>query len=166
MRSVVRGLALGCLLWLPGGPPGAQATTAPPLTLQQQARKAEVIVRAVLGERTTVTEGEVTYQVYPLTVSETLVGDAASLPQHGGRPALFFLQGLGDLPPLASGQEVIALLYTRRLDSPLVGFNQGLYAIINGAVGNAAGAARDAAGTELTDPAKLRDAIRAAREAR
>ncbi|PNY80875.1 hypothetical protein [Deinococcus koreensis] len=160
MNARLRALTLAALLPLALAP-AAQATTAPPLTLEQQARKADVIVRATLGAVTNVTEGGVSYQVYPLTITETLVGDAASLPQSGGRPALFFLQGLADLPALTTGQDVIALLYARRLDSPLVGFNQGLYPVTNGAV-----KAKTAAGADITDPAKLRDAIRAAREAR
>lgn len=113
---------------------GALATTAPVLTLPEQARKAEVIVRARLGTAGTVTEGTVTYVVYPLTVTETIAGDAGSLPQQDGRPALYFLQGLGDLPTMAAGQEAVLLLYRSRLDSPLVGFNQGLYPIVNGQV--------------------------------
>lgn len=157
VKALLRNLTLALLL--PGALGSlAQATTAPPLSLEQQAKKADVIVRATLGAVTTVTEGEVSYQVYPLTITETLVGDAGSIPQSGGKPALFFLQGLADLPALANGQEVIALLYARRLDSPLVGFNQGLYPVTNGAV-----KAKNAAGVEITDPAKLRDAIRAAR---
>ena len=138
----------------------AWATTAPPLTLAQQVKKAEVIVRGTLGPAVTVKEGEVTYLAYPLTVAETITGDAARLPQNDGKPALFFLQGLADLPELRSGQEVFALLYTRKLDSPLVGFNQGLYPVTDGKV--SAGDAK----TPITDPAKLRDAIRAALEAK
>lgn len=170
---------------------GAGATAVTPLTLAQQAQKAEVIVRATLGTPTTDKEGDVTYTVYPLTVTETIAGDAASLPQHMGQPALFFLQGVQDLPALSGGQEVFALLYARKADSPLVGFNQGLYPVTNGAVsvsptgvaatGTGAGtsttsptsgttasgsaATAPAAGT-ITDPAALRDAIRAAREKR
>ena len=168
----------------------AGATAVTPLTLAQQAQKAEVIVRATLGTPTTAKEGDVTYTVYPLTVTETVAGDAASLPQHLGQPALFFLQGVQDLPALGGGQEVFALLYSRRADSPLVGFNQGLYPVTNGAVsvspaGSAAttstsspttsptststasgsAATAPAAGT-ITDPTALRDAIRAAREKR
>ncbi|WP_051655398.1 hypothetical protein [Deinococcus marmoris] len=136
----------------------AGATTAPPLTLAQQVGKAEVIVRGTLGTAVSVKEGEVTYLAYPLTVAETITGDAARLPQNDGKPALFFLQGLADLPNLKSGQEVFALLYVRKQDSPLVGFNQGLYPVTDGKV--TAGDIK----TPITDPAKLRDAIRAALE--
>ncbi|WP_199805807.1 hypothetical protein [Deinococcus ficus] len=111
------------------------ATTAPELTLQQQARKADVIVRAVLGAATTVKEGDVTYTVIPLAeIKDAVAGDVARLPVHEGKPALFFLRGVDDLPTLGSGQEVFALLYAARADSPLVGFNQGLYPVVNGQV--------------------------------
>ena len=113
----------------------ACATTAPALTLEAQAKKAEVIIRAVLGPPATVQDGAVTYLAYPIAeLKETVAGNAASLPQHEGKPALFFLQGAQDLPTLQAGQEVFALLYARKLDSPLVGFNQGLYPVVNGSV--------------------------------
>ena len=137
----------------------AQATTAPPLTLTQQAQKAEVIVRATLGALKTVKDGDVTYQVYPLDVAEVIAGDPAKLPQYEGKPALFVLQGTQDLPALTPKQEVIALLYARRLDSPLVGFSQGWYPVQDGKV-----TAGDAE-SPITDPAALRDAIRKARGA-
>ncbi|UBV42959.1 hypothetical protein LAJ19_01670 [Deinococcus taeanensis] len=134
----------------------ALATTAPTLTLAQQAQKAEVIVRATLGTPAEVRDGDVTYLAYPLTVAETLSGDASRLPQQEGAPALVVLKGLEDLPELRAGLEVVALLYASRLDSPLVGFNQGLYAVTNGAV---------KAGDITTLP-KLREAILAARGSR
>lgn len=113
----------------------AHATTAPVLTLEAQAKKAEVIIRAVLGTPATVQDGAVTYLAYPIAeLKETVAGNPASLPQHEGKPALFFLQGAQDLPTLQAGQEVFALLYARKLDSPLVGFNQGLYPVVNGSV--------------------------------
>ncbi|GAA0515712.1 hypothetical protein [Deinococcus depolymerans] len=173
---------LAGLLGLTGA---ARATTAPPLTLAQQARKAEVIVRATLGTPAEVRDGDVTYVAYPLTVTETIAGDPASLPRQGGAPALLFLKGVADLPDLRSGQDVIALLYAGRFDSPLVGFNQGFYPVVNGslvpgvsvtpavtAVTPATPAVPPAAtptppATEtITDPAKLRAAILAAREVR
>ena len=66
---------------------------------------------------------------------------------------------MADLPAFAAGQEAVALLYARRLDSPLVGFSQGWYPVVGGKV---------TAGDRekpITDPAALRDAIRAARGA-
>lgn len=190
LAGALRGALLAGLLGLGA----AQATVAPTLSLEQQARKAEVIVRATLGPPAEVRDGDVTYVAYPLTVTETIAGDPASLPRQGGAPALLFLKGLADLPDLRAGQDVIALLYSARLDSPLVGFNQGLYPVVNGSLVPgvtlaAAPAAPSAPGTPptsaatptaatspaattpppatvVTDPARLRAAILAAREAR
>ena len=132
---IVTTLLLGGLL--AGG--AVRATTFTPLTLVQQARKADVIVQATIGIPTTVTEGTQVYAVYPLKVSETLAGDAATLPQTvgsqgGGSPALFILSGVEGAPVFQSGQEAVLLLYKGRLDSPLVGFTQGAYLVANGQV--------------------------------
>lgn len=127
-------LILLAALALGAGPLTAGATTVPTLTLTQQARKADVIVRATLGNPTTVKEGDLTWLAYPLTVSETVAGDPASLPQLEGKPALYLLSGLEGLPELRSGQDAFLLLYSRRLDSPVVGFWQGVYPIENGKV--------------------------------
>ncbi|MBX8465381.1 hypothetical protein K5D85_09485 [Deinococcus sp. RIT780] len=126
----MRGALLAGLLGLGA----AQATVAPTLSLEQQARRAEVIVRATLGSPVDVRDGDVTYVAYPLTVTETIAGDPATLPRHEGAPALLFLKGASDLPQLRAGQDVIALLYSARMDSPLVGFNQGLYPVVNGSL--------------------------------
>lgn len=131
---------------------GAAALSVP-LTLAQQAQKADVVVRAVLVQSEAVKEGDVTYLAYPLDVKETVAGDVNALPQVNGKPALMFLQGLEDTPKLVTGQDVLLLLYARRLDSPVVGVNQGVYVVQNGKV---------EAG-DITDPAKLVEAVRAAR---
>ena len=133
-RMTLATLALSACLFT-----AVQATTASPLTLEQQARKADVIVQAIIGTPTTVTEGGQAYSVYPLKVSETLAGDAAQLPQlpggqGGGGPALYVLSGMELAPVFQSGQEAVLLLYRGRLDSPLVGFNQGAFLISNGLV--------------------------------
>lgn len=131
MRAAfLRGALLAGLLGLGA----AQATVAPTLSLEQQARRAEVIVRATLGSPVDVRDGNVTYVAYPLTVTETIAGDPATLPRHEGAPALLFLKGASDLPQLRAGQDVIALLYSARMDSPVVGFNQGLYPVVNGSL--------------------------------
>lgn len=131
MRAAfLRGALLAGLLGLGA----AQATVAPILSLEQQARRAEVIVRATLGSPVDVRDGDVTYVAYPLTVTETIAGDPATLPRHEGAPALLFLKGASDLPQLRAGQDVIALLYSARMDSPVVGFNQGLYPVVNGSL--------------------------------
>lgn len=148
-----RAALAAALLSVMGGLCPAEATTAPTLTLAQQAQRAEVIVRATLGTPAEVKDGEVTYLAYPLTVTETIAGDPTRLPQQEGKPALFVLKGVDGLPELRAGLEVVALLYAARLDSPVVGFNQGLYAVTGGQV---------SAGT-ITDPTKLREALLSAR---
>lgn len=207
MRAAfLRGALLAGLLGLGA----AQGTVAPTLSLEQQARRAEVIVRATIGSPVDVRDGNVTYVAYPLTVTETIAGDPATLPRQEGAPALLFLKGVADLPEVRAGQDVIALLYSARMDSPLVGFNQGWYPVVNGSLvpgvalaataptsaapasvppasagavpvpttapipapGSASGGppTTPPAGTPaaplITDPAKLRAAILAAREAR
>lgn len=130
----------------------AQAAPAP-LALSEQAKKAQVIVRAIIGQGKPQAEGDVTYTVYPLDIKETVAGDPASLPQYEGKPALYVLQGLEAAPKLSAGQEALLLLYLGKLDSPLVGVNQGFYPVQGEKV--SAGSI-----TELT---KLREAILAAR---
>ncbi|GAA5511548.1 hypothetical protein Dcar01_00259 [Deinococcus carri] len=145
-----RALAILAALALSTAPLSAHATTAPTLTLTQQAQKADVIVRAKIGTPSNVKEGEVTWLVYPLTVTETVAGDAASLPQQAGQPVLYVLPGLEGLPDLRAGQEAFLLLYSKRLDSPIVGFNQGLYPIENGKVVRPGGAATTTAAADIT----------------
>ena len=106
----------------------AGATSAPRLTLAQQAVKADVIVRATVQAPTSVQENGQTWTVYPLTVLETLAGDAQSLPKSQDSPSVWVLGGLQD-GPLLTGGETMLLLYKSRYDSPLVGFNQGFYPV-------------------------------------
>ncbi|WP_104991144.1 hypothetical protein [Deinococcus sp. NW-56] len=142
-----RALTLLAALALGAAPLMVQATTAPTLTLTQQARKAAIIVRATLGTSTRVTEGDVTWVVYPLTVAEAVVGDPATLPQREGKPALYVLAGLEGVPELRAGQEGFFLLYGGRMDSPLVGFSQGFYPIVNGKVTRPGATASDTTST-------------------
>ncbi len=133
----MRPLRLALISLLLGG--AAHGTLFQTLTLAQQAKKADVIVQATIGTPTTATEGGQTYAVYPLKVSETLAGDAATLPQtvgsqDGNGPALYVLSGVDSAPTFQAGQEAVLLLYKGRLDSPLVGYNQGAYLISGGLV--------------------------------
>ena len=123
--SILAGLAL----WASAG-----ATSYSPLTLTQQAKKAEVIVQATIQPPTSVMEDGLSYNVYPLKLSATLAGDAGQLPQLGGVPALYVLNSVDGAPVFQSGQEAVLLLYKGRLDSPLVGFNQGVYWLVNGQI--------------------------------
>ncbi|MEF2279203.1 hypothetical protein V3W47_12915 [Deinococcus sp. YIM 134068] len=147
-----RALTLLAALALSALPPTAGATTVPPLTLTQQAKKAEIILRATPGTPSNVTENGVTWLAYPLTVTEAIVGDPATLPQREGKPVLYVLAGVEGLPELRAGQEAFFLLYRARMDNPIVGFTQGIYPIENGRVTRLGETAR----TETTTPPEAR----------
>ncbi|AWN23428.1 hypothetical protein DKM44_09465 [Deinococcus irradiatisoli] len=127
-RALWTSAALGLL-------PLASATSAPRLTLDQQAVRAQVIVRATVEAPASVQESGQTWNVYPLTVLETLAGDAQALPKYQNKPSVWILSGMQD-GPLLPGGEAMLLLYTARYDSPLVGFNQGAYNVQGGAGGS------------------------------
>ena len=110
----------------------AQATTFAPLTLVQQAKKADVIVQATIGIPMGVTENNQVYVVYPLKISETRAGDASTLPQTvgsqgGSGPALFVLSGVESAPVFQVGQEVVLLLYKGRMIKITVNYYDGTF---------------------------------------
>lgn len=115
----------------------AAATNAPKLSLEQQAVRAEVIVRATVETSSSVQESGQTWTVYPLTILETVAGDAQSLPKYQNKPSVWVLSGVQDAPSLSSGDTML-LLYKERYDSPLVGFNQGKYSLQSLGAGGAA----------------------------
>ncbi|GHG09086.1 hypothetical protein GCM10017783_22130 [Deinococcus piscis] len=130
MNRAAGGLALALSLALGA----AEAVVAPALSLEQQARRADLIIRGSLGTPQTVTEGTVTWRVYPLTLTETVAGDAGRLPRQAAGPALYVWSEAADLPQWRTGQDAFFLLYAARLDSPLVGYNQGYYPVVDGQV--------------------------------
>lgn len=112
----------------------ASASVAPTLTLGEQAQKADVVLRGSLGAPQSVTKGSVTWRAYPLTVTEVVSGSTNGMPQLDGGAALYIWPDADDLPNWRTGQDAFFLLYKKRLDSPLVGFNQGYYAVRDNAV--------------------------------
>ncbi len=141
--------ALGVLSLL-GWTVPVQATTLIPLTLSQQIKKADLVlyvrVLGVVQENRTLGKETLPWQVYTLEVLESLVGDAATLPQKDGKPTLSVLGGadltLEGAPTLKAplnkdpGGEYILMLYKGSFDSPFVGFNQGVYPALSGKVQN------------------------------
>ncbi len=125
------------------------ATVVKPLPLAEQAAKANVIVQAKVAEVRDAQRDGVAWKVYRLTVSETVAGDAGSLPKLENDPALWILAGVDDAPTLKVGDEAVMLLYTGTFDSPIVGFNQGLYRLQDGKI----------VGGEPTDPAQFKRAL-------
>ena len=134
--------AAAALLGLAPSAAAAPGVVVPTLTLEQQAARADLIVRGSLGAPQGASpqaaggvpgageETGVPWRVYPLSITETLAGDAGRLPQVGGRPALYVWAQAPDLPDWRTGQDAFFLLYTARLDSPLVGYNQGYYPVV------------------------------------
>lgn len=123
-------LSLGAAL----GHSVALATVAPPLSLADQARKAQIIVQARVTNVSSQERDGQRWTVYRLTVSETLFGNVGALPTFENTPALWVLEGVEDAPVLRANDEAVMLLYGGLQDSPVVGFNQGLYRIQNGRV--------------------------------
>lgn len=111
------------------------------LSVAELSRKAQVIVRATVGAPLTIKEGEQNWRVYPLDILETLAGDAQALPkikyQDKGavleKPALWVYADPQEAPS-PQGGEAVLFLYAGRLDSPLVGFSQGLFTVNNSRV--------------------------------
>ncbi|AFZ68998.1 hypothetical protein [Deinococcus peraridilitoris] len=112
----------------------AQATVAPKLSLTEQARKAQVIVQARVAAVTAQERDGQRWTVYRLNLVETLAGNAASLPVIDNTPAMWVLEGVENAPTLRVNDEAVLLLYTGLMDSPVVGFNQGIYRIANARV--------------------------------
>lgn len=112
----------------------AGATSVLPLPVTQQAQKAEIIVRARIGVPKTVKDSLNSWVAYPLVVSEVVAGELSKLPTFEGEPTLYVLANLQDGPPIRQGQEAFLLLYSTKLDSPFVGFNQGIFPIENNQV--------------------------------
>lgn len=117
----------------------AGATVVKPLSLPEQAKKAEVIIQAKVGAVYTQQLGGVLWNVYTLDVRRTLVGNVRELSQQDGQPALWVLYGVDDAPVFRTGEEAVLLLYRTQaergpFDSPVVGFNQGVYRIRNGQI--------------------------------
>ncbi len=110
-----------------------QATTYPKLSLEAQAERADVIVRATVRAVQAEERNKRPWRVYGLTVQQTWRGDANTLPKLQATPSFAILGGdklkLEGAPSFKENEEWILFLYTKAYDSPIVGFNQGAYRI-------------------------------------
>lgn len=112
----------------------ALATTVKTLTLAEQAKKADVIVHARISDVTTQTRDGVIWTAYRLAITETVTGDPSVLPSVENDPSVWVMAGLTDAPTFSVNDELIVLLYRGTFDSPVVGFNQGVYRIQGGKI--------------------------------
>lgn len=115
-----------------------QATTIRVLSLSDQARRADVIVHAAVADIQSETRNNLPWKVYTLKVLETLGGNSKDLPTSASLPSFAILGSdtllLEQAPTPIKGQEYIFFLYKTPYDSPIVGFNQGIYNVQDGRV--------------------------------
>ncbi len=116
----------------------AFATVYTKLSLEQQIEKAEVIVHTAIKSVSAETRAGKPWVVYALDPKRFVLGVATDLPQTAGAPS-FAVYGsatvrLEGAPSFKVGDEVVLMLYKSAYDSPVVGFRQGAYRIVDGKV--------------------------------
>ncbi|GEM47939.1 hypothetical protein DC3_35740 [Deinococcus cellulosilyticus NBRC 106333 = KACC 11606] len=116
----------------------AHATTVSALTFEEQVKKADVILHVRIVDVKTIQSKNYPWQQYTLSVKETLKGNANVLPQVQDVPSFNVLGGdtwtLEGAPTFRKDEEWVVFLYKTPYDSPVVGFNQGMYRIQDGRV--------------------------------
>jgi hypothetical protein len=136
MKPRVLVLALACLLGT------AAATVYAKLALEQQVERAEVIVHAVIKGVGVSVRANRPWTNYTLEPKRFVRGQESDLPRVGAGPAAapgFSVLGgetlrMEGAPSFKQAEEVVLLLYTKPYDSPIVGFRQGAYRVINNKV--------------------------------
>jgi hypothetical protein len=110
----------------------ALATTYAKLTLEQQVEKADVIVRASIKQKTQETRAGKIWTVYNLNISKFYKGDKDSFKDSSF--AVFDSEKvkLEGAPKFVENDDLFLMLYTKTYDSPIVGFRQGAYKVIEG----------------------------------
>jgi hypothetical protein len=110
----------------------ALATTYAKLTLGQQVEKADVIVRASIKQKTQETRAGKIWTVYKLEVAKFYKGSAETFKDSS--VALFDSEKvkLEGAPRFTENDDVFLLLYAKTYDSPIVGFRQGAYKVLEG----------------------------------
>ncbi len=110
----------------------ALATTYAKLTLEQQVEKADVIVRASIKQKTQETRAGKIWTLYSLNVAKFYKGSAETFKDSGF--AVFDSEKvkLEGAPQFVVNDDLFLLLYTKTYDSPIVGFRQGAYKVLEG----------------------------------
>lgn len=111
----------------------AQATTVSVVSFEDQIKKADVIVHVRIVDVKTIQNKNFPWQQYTLSVRDTLKGEASLLPQVGSAPSFIVLGGdtwtMEGAPMFKKDEEWVLFLYKTQYDSPIVGFNQGMYRV-------------------------------------
>jgi hypothetical protein len=110
----------------------ALATTYAKLTLEQQVEKADVIVRASIKQKTFETRAGKIWTVYTLNIAKFYKGSAESFKDSSF--AVFDSEKvkLEGAPKFNENDDLFLLLYAKTYDSPIVGFRQGAYKVLEG----------------------------------
>jgi hypothetical protein len=110
----------------------ASATTYAKLTLVQQVEKADLIVRATVKQKTTQTRAEKVWTVYTLEISKFYKGDKDTLKDSSFAVYDSEKVKLEGAPRLNQNDDLFLMLYAKTYDSPIVGFRQGAYKVVEG----------------------------------
>ncbi len=111
----------------------AFATTYAKLSLEQQVEKADVIVRASIKQKSLETRSGKIWTVYSLNIAKFYKGSLDTFKDSSF--AVFDSEKvkLEGAPRFAQNDDLFLLLYTKSYDSPIVGFRQGAYKVLEGA---------------------------------
>jgi hypothetical protein len=110
----------------------AIATTYAKLTLEQQVEKADLIVRASIKQKTFDTRAGKIWTVYTLEIARFYKGSAETLKDSS--IAVFDSEKvkLEGAPRFTENDDLFLMLYAKTYDSPIVGFRQGAYKVLEG----------------------------------
>ncbi len=111
----------------------AFATTYQKLSLEEQVKRADVILNANILALREEERGGKPWTVYVLQPIKMLKGEAKDIFGPDGTPQFAVLGGknlrvLG-APAFKETEQVVLMLYTKNYDSPIVGFRQGAYKV-------------------------------------
>jgi hypothetical protein len=110
----------------------ALATTYAKLTLEQQVEKADVIVRASIKQKIQETRAGKIWTVYTLAINKFYKGDKDTFKDSSFAVFDSDKTKLEGAPQFAEKDDVFLMLYAKTYDSPIVGFRQGAYKVLEG----------------------------------
>lgn len=110
----------------------ALATTYAKLSLVQQVEKADIIVRASIKQKTQETRAGKIWTVYSLEIAKFYKGDKETFKDSSFAVLDSDKAKLESAPRFNEKDDLFLLLYTKTYDSPIVGFRQGAYKVLEG----------------------------------
>ncbi len=110
----------------------ALATTYTKLTLEQQVEKADVIVRASIKQKTQETRAGKIWTVYALKIAKFYKGSLETFKDSSFAVYDSEKVKLEGAPKFNENDDLFLMLYAKTYDSPIVGFRQGAYKVLEG----------------------------------